>query len=98
METTALVEQASKLTPEEVASLMVAFKDQTEDLRTIKNTINTLLLKIGFLNEDGTFRENVNMKMIMDLAMKATMQSGKFKEDMSFLSEMLPLVQKYKHL
>jgi hypothetical protein len=86
------------LTPEAWNALIDAYKVQTDDLRTIKNIIYTLLTKIGFINENGEVREVISMKMLMDIAMKATTQNKKFKEDMGFLADALPLIEKYKDL
>lgn len=79
-------------------AVIAAYAEQTEDLKTIKNIVYTLLAKIGFIDNEGVIREVINMKMLMDIAMKATMGNKKFKEDMAFLADALPLIEKYKNL
>ena len=67
-----------------------------EDLKTTKNNIYKLLEKIGIIRDDGTVSENINFIKISSLL--GSIMSGKLKEDLHFLKELLPLVEKYKHL
>lgn len=82
----------------EMNALLDLYMEQTNDLRTIKNIIYNLLTKLGFINDRGEIREVMNMKMLTDVIMKATMQNKKFKEEMAFLADALPLIEKYKDL
>ena len=91
-------EMAREMTSHDVAALITAFREQNADLKQIKDSVYTLLIKVGFFNEDGTVRENLNIKSLTGLAMQFITGGDKVKRDFGFLADLLPLVEKYKHL
>ena len=85
-------------TLEETKALLTAIATQQADLKQVKELIFKVLGYIGFLNDDGTFRERINMKKVFSVAMMATTNSKQLEKEMSFIKEFIPLLEKYKDL
>jgi hypothetical protein len=84
--------------PAMLHNFFIDYKDKIDDLRLVKNIINKMMVQIGYLNKDGTFRENISITKVSQLVMQANMQPKKFKKEMSFIGDIMPLIQKYKDL
>ncbi len=84
--------------PLSLEAFMKDYKQKISDLRLIKDTVNHLMTHIGLRNEDGTFRQNISMNKIFEVAMRATTHPKQFKKEMAFIGDIMPLIEKYKDL
>jgi len=73
-------------------------KEMESDLKLIKNTVTTILKNTGFMADDGTMREGLDMKKIMSLGMKFATGDKKIANDFAEIKNILPLVEKYSYL
>jgi hypothetical protein len=85
-------------TLEETIAMLTALQITQSDLKLLKDTIYLLLKKIGLVNDDGSFREGLNVRKMSGLLMELTMNKEKFMRDMEFLQVLKPLIEKYQNL
>jgi hypothetical protein len=68
------------------------------DMKFLKNNVLHLLKKIGLAKEDGTIRETLSMSSMLGVLMSLAKGDKKIKQDLAFLADLLPLLQKYENL
>jgi cobalamin biosynthesis Mg chelatase CobN len=86
------------LNPGQIKHLLHNYYEQQQDLKLLKDTIFDLLKKLGLVNEDGTFREKINMKDLLSIATMAMTQADKLKKEFGFVLALEPLISRYKSL
>jgi hypothetical protein len=95
----ALKMMAANMQPEDIEQLLVNYGQQTTDLKAIKDMIYVLLIKFGILNDDGSLRENISIKKITGALMPMLIGGEeKIKKELGFITEIAPLIMKYKDL
>lgn len=78
---------------------VISERDQlTNDMRTLKNNLVTVLKKLELMSEDGVMREKPNMTLLVPRIMSYTMNQKKFSEDFGFFTELMPMLTRYQHL
>lgn len=86
------------LTIEEYGEMVNKTEELVTDFKMIKGIILKLLIDIGITKPDGTQRQTLNMSMLTGILNKAMFNSKQLAEDMHYLKELLPLIEKYQDL
>ncbi len=84
--------------PEELQKLMIDYKEKIEDLRTIKDIVFKLLKQLGVVSSEGVVRENISIRDISGIVFKMLSNLNKIKDEMGYMTDLLPLIEKYKDL
>jgi vancomycin resistance protein YoaR len=105
MDTTKIVLQPTEdgvlvknVTELELATIITERYQLTNDMRTLKNNLVTVLKKLEIMSEDGVMREKPNMTLLVPRIMSYTMNQKKFSEDFGFITELMPMLSRYQHL
>lgn len=93
-----VVAMGNGLTNSQANELLAAYQEQQADLKLLKDNIYKVLTELAIVNPDGTLRGKPDMKSLMGTAMQLVMNPGKLADKFSFLTELTPLIEKYKDL
>jgi hypothetical protein len=93
----AAIEQGKGLTHDQALQLFTQHQQQQADLKMVKDNLYKILEILGFI-QNGQFVQKANMKIIMGAVMKYLMNTNKLVEDFGFVTELAPLIEKYKDL
>lgn len=93
-----MADEMGALTLEMYRQLLAEKVELQADMKQIKETIDTLLTKIGMYNADGSIRETISVPALMSTLMGVATGGKKQREQFAFLADIVPLITKYKDL
>jgi hypothetical protein len=88
----------NSLTNNQAKILLDAYQEQQADLKLLKDNIYKVLAELAIVNPDGTLRGKPDIKKLTGAAMQLVLNPGKLADKFSFLTELTPLIEKYKDL
>lgn len=93
----AAINEGKGLTHDQALELFTQYAQQQADLKMVKDNLYKILEILGFI-QNGQFVKKANMKIIMGAVMKYLMNTDKLVQDFGFVTELAPLIEKYKDL